>query len=424
MNLEQLVPLIHATPNKGVVIPTGGGTRVFPMLLELGGGSNTLLHGEIPYKEFMTDAILGGKPDKYVSEQTARQLAMAAYQKALEIRTKDDVNYPVFGVACTVSLQKTPEERGGRKHYIYAALQTGMKTVAVSAEIDPAATFPGQNAFAIRAFEEMYAAGVLVNLIAEACGLSERLSQVTECPYVTLTRRESTIHCGYFPELLDGTVKALLYDPVEGFSLPLEKMSENQYVLPGSFRPAHDAHFEMADYVENTFGGGSSTSGGECFFELSIRNAAKPPLDFISLEERLKTTRNRRVWITNAPTFKDKAKIFPGARFVVGYDTAARIVDPKYADINEVIQAFTESSVIFAVFGRSVNGKYQYELDQLPDWFRNFSFQVDYVLPSCAVSSTGIRAAERAVGTATGSSSAGLESGQTQSQGREEGNQR
>ena len=98
MNLEQLVPRIHATPNQGVVIPTGGGTRVFPMLLEVGGGSNTLLDGGIPYKEFMTDEILGGTPEKYVSELTARQLAMAAYQKALYIRSKDHnrgaVDYP------------------------------------------------------------------------------------------------------------------------------------------------------------------------------------------------------------------------------------------------------------------------------------------------------------------------------------------
>lgn len=31
-----------------------------------------------------------------------------------------------------------------------------------------------------------------------------------------------------------------------------------------------------------------------------------------------------------APLFTDKATLFPGATFVVGYDTAVRLVDEKY----------------------------------------------------------------------------------------------
>lgn len=432
MNLEKLVPLIHATPAKGVVIPTGGGTRVFPMLLELGGGSNTLLDGQVPYKEFMTDEILGGKPDKYVSELTARQLAMAAYQKALKIRSKDAVSYPndtedypIFGVACTVSLQKTPKEREGRKHYIYAALQTGKKTVSLSVELDPAVIGPflvgGQDAFSIRVFEEVFTASLLINLIAEACGLKERLDLTQN---VTVVRHESNLENDasgrYLEMLLDGTIDALIYHPEQGFWIPVEEMHKKQFILPGSFRPAHPGHFEMAEYVDQKYGYPTH----KCFFELSIRNAAKPPLDFISLEERLKTTGDRSVWITNAPTFKDKARIFPCATFIVGYDTAIRIIDPKYADINEVIQAFIDYNVTFTVFGRLVDGKYHYELDYFPQWFRSIAFQVDYVLPSSAVSSTSIRTAERTVGNAVEDQSAGLEDRTPADQGNQKADQK
>jgi hypothetical protein len=386
----------------------------------------------------MTDEILGGKPEKYVSELTARQLAMAAYQKALYIRSKDAVSYPddtedypVFGVACTVSLQKTPEERAGRKHFIYAALQTGTKTVSLSVEIDPQTVFSGQSdALTIRVFEETFTACILMNLIAEGCGLSEHLSLSTVLPSIKefgpripINRRESAVH-PLLEGLLDGSLNALLYQKHSGFWIPVEGANEKCCVLPGSFRPAHPGHFEMAQHIEETYTHyrPASENGGKCDFELSIRNAAKPPLDFISLEERLATIGDRRVWITNAPTFKDKAKIFPNATFVVGYDTAARIIDPKYADINEVIQAFQNNNTMFAVFGRSVNGNYNHGLEDFPQWFRIISIEVTYVLRNCAVSSTELRATERAAGSSSGNSPAGLEAGTNADQGNKKGN--
>jgi hypothetical protein len=36
------------------------------------------------------------------------------------------------------------------------------------------------------------------------------------------------------------------------------------------------------------------------------------------------------VWVTRAATFAQKAELFPGAAFVLGYDTAVRIIDPRY----------------------------------------------------------------------------------------------
>jgi hypothetical protein len=36
------------------------------------------------------------------------------------------------------------------------------------------------------------------------------------------------------------------------------------------------------------------------------------------------------VWLTRAATFEAKADLFPGAAFVLGWDTAVRVIDPKY----------------------------------------------------------------------------------------------
>jgi hypothetical protein len=45
------------------------------------------------------------------------------------------------------------------------------------------------------------------------------------------------------------------------------------------------------------------------------------------------------VWLTRAPTFADKAAQFPGAVFLVGADTAARIVAARYYGNSEAAMA-------------------------------------------------------------------------------------
>jgi hypothetical protein len=36
------------------------------------------------------------------------------------------------------------------------------------------------------------------------------------------------------------------------------------------------------------------------------------------------------VWLTHAPTFEAKAEIFPGTAFILGWDTAVRVIDRRY----------------------------------------------------------------------------------------------
>ena len=64
---------------------------------------------------------------------------------------------------------------------------------------------------------------------------------------------------------------------------------------------------------------------------MSIANVDKPPLLMEEVEHRLRQFAwHAPVWLTRAPTFAEKAALFPGATFVVGSDTAIRIVDPAY----------------------------------------------------------------------------------------------
>lgn len=339
-NKYQVVSEINSTPVKAVVIATGGGTGIFPLLLERGGGSGTLLAGMVPYAPEETISIMAGKPDKFVSEQTARSLAMAAYMKAVKLCTDDS---PVIGLACTASLQTIPgaQERVGRKHQVFIALQTAWKTVAVTLVMNQ---FNGQNAdtdINRRLWEEEQCVNAILNLLAEGCE-SKYYYEPTH-PYNERFIR-SEFESVQFGALLRKSSSTVTFPGKDG---------DPKIIFPGSFNPVHDAHLEMVSLIRNNpkIKDASKTVG----FEISMFNVDKPPLDFITLHERIEQFQKlgETVIITNAPTFVEKSALFKNRSFIVGYDTAVRIMDPRYAGpIDKVLKTFRENGNYFYIFPR------------------------------------------------------------------------
>jgi hypothetical protein len=84
-------------------------------------------------------------------------------------------------------------------------------------------------------------------------------------------------------------------------------------LFPGSFNPLHRGHAELAAAAAR------------------VPNADKPDLSADELDRRLRQFAGvGPVWVTRAATFEAKAELFPGAAFVLGYDTAVRLIDPRY----------------------------------------------------------------------------------------------
>ncbi len=79
---ERLIHAIHRRPTRFVLATSGGGSGAIAQLLEVPGGSRTLLEAAVPYSEPAMAAWLGGRPDQACSEPTARSMAMAAYLRA------------------------------------------------------------------------------------------------------------------------------------------------------------------------------------------------------------------------------------------------------------------------------------------------------------------------------------------------------
>lgn len=97
-------------------------------------------------------------------------------------------------------------------------------------------------------------------------------------------------------------------------------------LLPGSFNPVHEGHRRMLATGAARLGAGTGAA-----FELAIVNPDKPPLSPADAAARLAGfAGDEAVWLTRAPTFPEKARIFPGATFAVGVDTIARIAEARY----------------------------------------------------------------------------------------------
>jgi hypothetical protein len=134
--------------------------------------------------------------------------------------------------------------------------------------------------------------------------------------------------------------------------------------LPGSFNPLHAGHVALAETA-------AALTGFPAAFELTIVNADKPPLPAEEVRRRLtQFTWKAPLWLTRAPTFAAKAELFPGAVFVVGADTAERIVQPRFyggsdGELDRAMNGLCERGCRFLVAGRmNAEGKFA-DLDSL-----------------------------------------------------------
>jgi hypothetical protein len=342
---DALIREIHAGPLRMVIAVTGGGSGAISALLGTGGASRTVLSAVVPYASQALTEWLGGEPDEFCSARTARAMAMAAYEKAKRFDLpggadtgQSDSGRTVCGVACTASLASNRPKRG--PHRAHVAYQTGKTTALLSVELEK-----GRRD---RAEEEAVVADLVLNLIAEAGGHEGRIDLPLTIAEPVNT--EQVVAPTPWQDLLAARTRTVPVGAARGTPGP-------QVVFPGAFDPLHVGHQKMAQVAR-------AVLGQDVAYEMSIANVDKPPLDFIEISHRLgHFSAADAVWLTRAPLFSDKARLFPGATFVVGADTIRRIGQIRYygghqGAMEKAVSEIAAAGCRCLVFGRTIEGRF------------------------------------------------------------------
>jgi len=377
-SIHSLIRAIHDSPPRAVFAAAGAGSQALADLLGVPGASRTLLEALIPYAADSFDEFLGRVPEQYVSAETGRRMAGRALARAHHLRELEP--WPLVGLGCTATIVTDRPKRG--EHRAHVAAWSPARLTAWTLYLEKGARD--------RAGEEGLVSRLILDALGEACGIADR-SLLPLGPGDSLS-----------VERIDYAVAAerLRHHEVSWFGIEPDGGLTTETpvaVLSGSFNPLHAGHTGLAETA-------AALLGKPVTFEVSAVNVDKPPLETAVLLDRLSQFAGRwPVVAGNAPTFVEKARLYPGAVFVVGFDTAARIIQPRYYGDSEAgmlaaLAEMRDHGNRFLVAGREGSDGHFRELRELeiPAGFAGLFAAIPEGLFHSDVSSTEIRAALKA----------------------------
>ena len=374
--LAETISAIHDSPTRLAMAITGGGSGALSRLLAVPGASRTLLDAQVPYSANALTNFLGRQPDRFCDESTALAMAVVAYQRATRLIDDPGEDNPILGVAATASLASDRTKQG--EHRALVALQTNSTTTLARLDLE-------KNARS-RAEEEHLLAWLIVQLMAEAAG-------VNRCPELALGEADRLVirQSVASAELADvwNQRTPIAWSLTDGNWSP-QPPAPPVGILPGSFAPRHQGHVQLQQVAETIL-------GQPVYYEMTVVNADKPPLDFDTIHRRRKNFTDQPLAVTASPTFLEKARLFPGTTFVIGADTAARVIDPRFYDHDPdqrdaALDAIAQLECRFLVAGRLDNGRFlELAALELPENAKDLFDAIPASLFRCDIASSDIR---------------------------------
>ena len=344
------VEKLCSMPVRVYIVATGAGAGIQNKLWSTPGVSSVLAGASFPYAQDRTDALLGFKPDGYCNENTAIDLALAAYLRA------DDGTKAPIGLGLTAAVASRAPHKGD--HRVHAAVVTQHAAWSMSSVLPKGGSerrpLDGDLADEIGFNLLMYAAGVAD--FPPNQPLPEPISDKARERFLA---RPLVTRDGFRKPAPDGGV----------------------VLFPGNFYPPHDGHF--------------SNATSDTIFQITANPPHKPKLSLQDMLERVRHFRHRGdvLFLDGCGLYLEKAQRFPGSTLILGTDALRRMLDPKWGyEPEELLQAFKAARTTFLVACRDVD-----LLDNIdiPEWAREMFTALPRTKYS-HLSSTQIRSARSA----------------------------
>tara|TARA_B100001142_G_scaffold329247_1_gene391899 strand:+ start:878 stop:2020 length:1143 start_codon:yes stop_codon:yes gene_type:complete len=338
--IENTVQDIHASDLEMCMVIAGAGNQAVDWLLNVPGASNTILDVSIPYSEHAMADLLSYLPESIVSTESACAMAVRSFVSANKY---SETSKNIIGVGCTATIATNREKRGD--HRVVIGVCTPNKLCTFTLVLN--------KGMRDRIEEDFVVSSLLLNVVSIYAGINFSLEKVlleheaVDYQEITLNKCLNMVESGHIPYVILDSALSTEY------TLPHE---DSCAIFPGSFNPLHDGHKEMSSVLEDKF-------GLDSLYETSIVNVDKPPLGYDEILERVSQFKNsEKLVITNQATFVGKAAKLGGYRFLVGWDTAKRILDPKYyldaQDMCKKLAHMLANGNTFYVAGRLNQGKF------------------------------------------------------------------
>jgi hypothetical protein len=384
------------------------GTAATAWVLGTPGASGTVLEVQYPYHRAALLEYLGPgatEPASFCSAELALELARRARARALAIIAAEACGAsnasfssvmgarPAVGVACTGALATGRERRGEDRAHVAVSRSDGGGERVVSVSFS-------RSAASTREQQDWIVSELLTLVLCGGGGEEEgeadpiamspaRASLVDELAVRPLANSWSAPSLALAELARGARSEPLWLWPCAGATGAVAQEglrtdvlfapAPRLLLLPGSFNPLHEGHERMLSAAAGKLGSvlaarrGTQTSAACAVlpaFEMSVHNVDKASLvDSAALSARAaQFSRAGRggpwpVVVTAAPRFADKARLFPGSVFLVGFDTAVRLVDAKYYGGDAAAARAALAEIVcargceFVVCGRLVAGQ-------------------------------------------------------------------
>lgn len=366
--------------NRIYVVSTGAGAGLQRILWDVPGISKVLVGAEFPYAKEATDRFLGFEPESYCSEETAVAMAMEAYYRAFQ-----PGGAPAIGLGIAASVASNTEHRGEHRVFVACMNDETMRTYSgilvkghgpgrrrVDGNI---ADMMGLFALLDRTKAFVTPKGPLQAFIPEQ-GRDQDWYRFPDWMF------QSYEENGMAPLIAAGLIQKRPLFKASGARLSLPTSGNGMTLFPGAFNPPHEGHLWLGRENNATF-------------HITINPPHKPALSVAEVLQRAKMLEGfDRLFTVNDPLYIEKARCFPGAKFIVGSDALIRMLDPKWGpDPVKMMDEFRHLGVRFLVADREDHGAIV-SLDDIPNAPRDICTRIMRPAQHLGLSSTKLREAK------------------------------